>query len=108
MIIVIYLFIQEAHNKDKHSHTIIVLSEKNYRYTSEVNFQILNMKEDGQENEVTEREECEEEEEEGEEGGKGDNSAAKTPVSLLQVACKEELKMICLHLDQLHNDRSCM
>jgi len=42
------------------------------------------MKEDGQENEVTEREECEEEEEEGEEGGKGDNSAAKTPVSLLQ------------------------
>ena len=30
-------------------------------------------------------ENCEEEEEEGEEVGKGDNSAAKTPVSLLQV-----------------------
>lgn len=44
------------------------------------------MKEDCKENNEAELEECEEEEEEGEEGGKGDNSAAKTPVSLLQVA----------------------
>ena len=44
------------------------------------------MKEDCKENNEAELEECEEEEGEGEEGGKGDNSAAKTPVSLLQVA----------------------
>ena len=44
------------------------------------------MSEENKENDETEREDCEEEEEEeGEEGGKGDNSAAKTPVSLLQV-----------------------
>ena len=59
------------------------------------------MKEDCKENDETEREECEEEEEEGEEGGKGDNSAAKTPVSLLQVAWKEEQNMFC-HLYQLN------
>ena len=41
------------------------------------------MSEESKENDETEREDCEEEEEE--EGGKGDNSAAKTPVSLLQV-----------------------
>ena len=47
------------------------------------------MSEESKENDETEiKEDCEEddEEEEGEEGGKGDNSAAKTPVSLLQVA----------------------
>ena len=44
------------------------------------------MKEECKEN----GEEGEEEEEEGEEGVKGDNSAAKTPVSLLQVAWIEE------------------
>ena len=60
------------------------------------------MKEECKENDETEREECEEEEEEGEEGGKGDNSAAKTPVSLLQVFWKEELEMFRLHLDQLN------
>lgn len=51
------------------------------------------MKEDCKENNEAELEECEEEEEEGEEGGKGDNSAAKTPVSLLQVAWEEELNI---------------
>ena len=67
------------------------------------------MKEDGQENEETEREECEEEEEEGEEGGKGDNSAAKTPVSLLQVACQEELDTVFVFIwTNLNIDRSCM
>ena len=43
------------------------------------------MKEKPKDNEEVTRDDCEEEEEEGEEGGKGDNSAAKTPVSLLQV-----------------------
>ena len=43
------------------------------------------MKEKPKDNEEVTRDDCEEEEEEGEEAGKGDNSAAKTPVSLLQV-----------------------
>ena len=43
------------------------------------------MKENPKDNEEVTRDDCEEEEEEGEEVGKGDNSAAKTPVSLLQV-----------------------
>ena len=43
------------------------------------------MKEKPKDNEEVTRDDCEEEEEEGEEVGKGDNSAAKTPVSLLQV-----------------------
>ena len=43
------------------------------------------MKEKSKDNEEVTRDDCEEEEEEGEEVGKGDNSAAKTPVSLLQV-----------------------
>ena len=43
------------------------------------------MKEKPKDNEEVNRDDCEEEEEEGEEVGKGDNSAAKTPVSLLQV-----------------------
>ena len=43
------------------------------------------MKQVSEDNDEAEKEEVDEEEEEGEEGGKGDNSAAKTPVSLLQV-----------------------
>ena len=43
------------------------------------------MKEKPKDNKEVTRDDCEEEEEEGEEVGKGDNSAAKTPVSLLQV-----------------------
>jgi len=42
------------------------------------------MKEKPKDNKEVTRDDCEEEEEEGEEVGKGDNSAAKTPVSLLQ------------------------
>ena len=59
------------------------------------------MKEESKENDETEREgeeEEDEEDEEGEEEGKGDNSAAKTPVSLLQVVSLETR----LHLDQLN------
>lgn len=51
----------------------------------ESDFSELMMKEKPKDNEEVTREYCEEEEEEGEEVGKGDNSAAKTPVSLLQV-----------------------
>ena len=51
----------------------------------ESDFSELMMKEKPKDNEEVTRDDCEEEEEEGEEVGKGDNSAAKTPVSLLQV-----------------------
>ena len=51
----------------------------------ESDFSELMMKEKPKDNEEVNRDDCEEEEEEGEEVGKGDNSAAKTPVSLLQV-----------------------
>ena len=77
MIKVTYLFIWGGiHNK------AYIIADGNINFRSKLS---ESMKQVSEDNDEAEKEEVDEEEEEGEEGGKGDNSAAKTPVSLLQV-----------------------